>query len=105
LVQMAHVLAPHIIRRKDGKVHRYWCLVRSVRVGRRVIQQTAAQPDERVRIEARVLARRLIGAPEEAPPFNDSSGQGNASKTTSMRSQRCGAVSWAPGQLSFGRPA
>src|SRR6266496_534595 len=33
----------HTIRRKDGKVHRYWCLVRSVRVGRRVIQQTVAQ--------------------------------------------------------------
>jgi hypothetical protein len=30
----------HTIRKKDGKVHRYWCLVRSVRVGRRVIQQT-----------------------------------------------------------------
>jgi hypothetical protein len=29
----------HTIRKKDGKVHRYWCLVRSVRVGRRVIQQ------------------------------------------------------------------
>lgn len=72
---MAHVLAPYIIRTKDGKVHRYWCLVRSVRVGRRVIQQTAAQPDERVRIEARALARRLIGAPEEAPLFDDSSGQ------------------------------
>ena len=28
----------HMIRKKDGKVHRYWWLVRSVRVGRRVIQ-------------------------------------------------------------------
>jgi hypothetical protein len=27
-------------RRKDGKVHRTWRVVRSVRVGRRVIQQT-----------------------------------------------------------------
>ena len=44
----------HTIRRKDGKVHRYWRLVRSVRVGRRVIQQTVAQLgefDERRRIE------------------------------------------------------
>ena len=32
----------HTIRKKDGKVHRYWCLVRSVRVGKRVIQQTVA---------------------------------------------------------------
>jgi transposase len=68
----------HTIRRKDGKVHRYWRLVRSIRVGRRVIQQTVAQLgelDERGRIEARALARRLIGAPETAPLFNDSSEQ------------------------------
>ena len=66
----------HTIRRKDGKVHRYWCLVRSVRVGRRVIQQTVAhlgELDERGRIAARALARRLIGAPEEARLFNDGS--------------------------------
>jgi hypothetical protein len=53
-------------RRKDGKVHRYWRLVRSVRVGRRVIQQTVAQLGEldgRGRLEARALARRLIGEP------------------------------------------
>jgi len=67
----------HTIRKKDGKVHRYWCLVRSVRVGRRVIQQTVAQLgelDERGRLEARALAQRLIGAPEEAPLFKDGSG-------------------------------
>ena len=32
----------HTTRKKNGKVHRYWRLVRSVRVGRRVIQQTVA---------------------------------------------------------------
>jgi len=66
----------HTIRRKDGKVHRYWCLGRSVRVGRRVIQQTVAhlgELDERGRIAARALARRLIGAPEDARLFNDGS--------------------------------
>jgi transposase len=66
----------HTIRKKDGKVHRYWCLVRSVRVGRRVIQQTVAhlgELDEHGRVEARVLAHRLIGAPEQAPLFNDGS--------------------------------
>jgi transposase len=65
----------HMIRKKDGKVHRYWCLVRSVRVGRRVIQQTVAhlgELDAHGRIEARALARRLIGAPEQAPLFDDS---------------------------------
>src|SRR5260370_29150036 len=68
----------HATIRKDGKVHRYWRLVRSVRVGRRVIQQSVAhlgELDERGRIEARALARRLIGAPEEAPLFNDGSEQ------------------------------
>src|SRR5438132_6201858 len=66
----------HTIRRKDGKVHRYWRLVRSVRVGRRVIQQTVAhlgELDERGRIEARALARRLIGAPEQSELFKDGS--------------------------------
>ena len=66
----------HTIRRKDGKVHRYWRLVRSVRLGRRVIQQTVAhlgELDEHGRMEARALAHRLIGVPEEAPLFNNGS--------------------------------
>jgi transposase len=66
----------HTTMRKDGKVHRYWRLVRSVRVGRRVIQQTVAQIgelDERGRIEARTLARQLIGTPEQAQLFKDGS--------------------------------
>jgi transposase len=66
----------HTIRKKDGKVHRYWCLVRSVRVGRRVIQQTVAhlgELDAHGRTEARALARRLIGAPEQAQLFEDGS--------------------------------
>ncbi|MBI2741640.1 MAG: IS1634 family transposase [Rhodospirillales bacterium] len=61
-------------RKKDGKVHRYWRLVRSVRVGRRVIQQTVAQLgelDARGRLQARALARRLIGEPEQAELFDD----------------------------------
>jgi hypothetical protein len=63
-------------RKKDGKVHRYWRLVRSVRVGRRVIQQTVAQLgelDEHGRLEARALARHLIGEPEQAGLFDDGS--------------------------------
>jgi transposase len=61
-------------RRKDGKVHRYWRLVRSVRVGRRVIQQTVAQLgelDARGRLQARALARHLIGESEQAGLFDD----------------------------------
>jgi len=66
----------HTIRKKDGKAHCYWRLVRSVRVGGRVIQQTVAhlgELDEHGRIEARALARRLIGAPEQAQLFDDGS--------------------------------
>src|SRR5436190_2757736 len=66
----------HTTIRKDGKTHRYWRLVRSIRVGRRVIQQTVAQLgelDEHGRIEARALARRLIGAPEQTALFGDGS--------------------------------
>src|ERR1700738_2164917 len=66
----------HTTIRKDGKVDRYWRVVRSVRVGRRVIQQTVAQLGEldgRGRAEARALARRLIGAPEQAALFDDGS--------------------------------
>ncbi len=68
----------HTTRKKDGKAHRYWRLVRSVRVGRRVVQQTVAQLgelDEQGRLQARALARSLIGEPEQAALFNDGSQQ------------------------------
>src|SRR6266849_6353149 len=54
----------HTTRRKDGKVHRYWRLVRSVRVGRKVVQQTVAQLgelDADGRARARALARAITG--------------------------------------------
>ena len=63
-------------RKKDGKVHRYWRLVRSVRVGRRVVQQTVAhlgELDEQGRLQARAFARQLIGDPEQARLFDDGS--------------------------------
>jgi transposase len=69
-------------RKKDGKTHRYWRLVRSVRIGRRVIQQTVAQLgelDAEGRLQARALARRLIGAPEQAALFDDGSQQQSVS--------------------------
>lgn len=64
----------HTIRKKDGKKHRYWRLVRSVRLGRRVVQQTVAhlgELDSQGQVQARALARSLIGAPEQADLFND----------------------------------
>jgi transposase len=50
--------------------------VRSVRVGKRVIQQTVAhlgELDEHGRFEARAMARQLIGEPEQAQLFDDGS--------------------------------
>jgi transposase len=61
-------------RKKDGKVHRTWRLVRSVRIGRRVIQQTVThlgELDAAGRLRARALARALIGEPEQADLFDD----------------------------------
>ena len=61
-------------RKKDGKVHCSWRLVRSVRIGRRVIQQTVAhlgELDAAGRLRARALARALIGEPEQADLFDD----------------------------------
>jgi transposase len=77
-VVMARMYLRHTTRKKDGEVHRYWRLVRSVRVGRRVMQQTVAQLgelDEQGRLDARAFARTLIGAPEQATLFDDGSAQ------------------------------
>jgi Transposase DDE domain len=62
----------HTTRRKDGKVHRYWQLVRSVRVGRKVIQQTVAhlgELDAQGRARAQALARAITGDREQPDLF------------------------------------
>lgn len=64
----------HTTVRKDGKVHKYWRLVQSVRVGRRVIQRTVAQLgelDHRGRVAARRLAHSIVGSPEQVDLFDD----------------------------------
>ena len=66
----------HSTVRKDGKAHTYWRLVRSVRHGRRVVQETVAhlgELDAAGRAKAAVLARQITGRREqrqlfEAPP-------------------------------------
>ena len=55
----------HTTRRKDGKTHIYWQLVRSVRRGRKVAQQTVAhlgELDAEGRARAQGLARSIAGA-------------------------------------------
>jgi transposase len=59
----------HTTRRKDGKTHVYWQLVRSVRLGRKVVQQTVAQLgelDEQGRARARGLARSISGQAQDS---------------------------------------
>jgi transposase len=54
----------HTRRFKDGKSHVYWRLVRSVRRGRKVVQQTVAQLgelDAEGRARAQALARSIAG--------------------------------------------
>jgi transposase len=58
----------HTRRFKDGKSHVYWRLVRSVRRGRKVVQQTVAQLgelDAEGRLRAEALARSITGRGSE----------------------------------------
>jgi hypothetical protein len=62
----------HTTRRKDGKVHKYWRLVRSVRLGRKVVQQTVAhlgELDAQGRARAKALARAITGEREQPDLF------------------------------------
>jgi transposase len=59
----------HTRRFKDGKRHVYWRLVRSVRRGRKVVQQTVAQLgelDTEGRARAEALARSIAGRASES---------------------------------------
>ena len=59
----------HTVRRKDGKAHVYWRLVRSVRRGRKVVQETVAQLgelDAQGRARADALAREISGQPSRS---------------------------------------
>ena len=59
---------------KNGKTHTYWRLVRSVRVGSKVRQETVAQLgelDARGQIAARHLADSLIGVESQPGLFDE----------------------------------
>jgi transposase len=62
----------HTTVRKDGKTHSYWRLVRSVRRGRKVVQETVAQLgelDAQGRARARTLALQITGRGEQYELF------------------------------------
>ena len=60
-------------RRKDGKEHTYWRVVRSVRRNGQVVQETVAQLgelDARGRARARALARAIMGREDQSDLFD-----------------------------------
>jgi transposase len=69
----------HTTVRKNGKTHSYWRLVRSVRRGRKVVQETVAQLgelDAQGRARARSLALRITGRDEQHDLFEVPAGSG-----------------------------
>lgn len=82
----------HTTRRKDGKVHRYWQLVRSVRVGRKVVQQTVAhlgELDAQGRARAQALARAITGEREQPDLFaEDHADEGIPVRLNRLRLER-----------------
>lgn len=66
----------HSTRRKDGKTHTYWRLVRSVRRNGKVFQETVAQLgelDAEGRAKAQALARSIMGRVSQPELFEDRS--------------------------------
>ncbi|MCI0353700.1 MAG: IS1634 family transposase, partial [Acidobacteria bacterium] len=64
----------HTTVTKRGQTHTYWRLVRSVRVGRKVRQQTVAQLgelDAQGRVRARALAEAIVGVERQPGLFDD----------------------------------
>jgi transposase len=62
----------HTHVRKEGKTHTYWRLVRSVRQGRRIVQEVVAhlgELDEAGRAQAAALARSITGTSEQRDLF------------------------------------
>jgi transposase len=65
----------HSVRRKNGKRHVYWRLVRSVRRNGKVVQETVAQLgelDAEGRAKAKALARQITGRGEQRELFEES---------------------------------
>jgi hypothetical protein len=75
----------HTIVRKNGKTHTYWRLVRSVRVGRKVHQETVAclgELNASGRARARALAAKIVGHPIQGDLFE---GPGLVPETPEVR--------------------
>ena len=90
----------HATVKKDGKVHRYWRLVRSVRRGSKVVQEVVAhlgELDEKGRAQAKALAR------ETSPGVRAPSGSSSKPRIAQSSESRSGSISfeWKNGR-AFG---
>jgi hypothetical protein len=64
----------HTVVRKGGRAHTYWRLVRSVRRGGRVVQETVAhlgELDGEGRARARLLAQEITGRGDQRELFEE----------------------------------
>jgi transposase len=64
----------HTVVRRSGRAHTYWRLVRSVRSGRKVVQETVAQLgelDSEGRARARLLAQQITGRADQPELFEE----------------------------------
>jgi hypothetical protein len=85
----------HTTVNKDGKTHSYWRLVRSVRRGRKVFQETVAhlgELDAQGRARARRLALEITGACEQCDLFEAAAPAGEPIAVRLERARRFGDV-------------
>jgi transposase len=81
----------HTTVRKQGKTHSYWRLVRSVRRGRKVVQETVAQLgelDAHGRARARALALQIIGRDQQYELFEAEASEPVAVRLEQVRLER-----------------
>ena len=89
--RVAAVYLRHTVRRKDGKAHVYWRLVRSVRRGRHVVQETVAhlgELDAQGRADARALAGEITGGSAARAAQGDLFGTEAAPQSVAVRLDR-----------------
>ena len=81
----------HTTVRKQGKTRSYWRLVRSVRRGRKVVQETVAQLgelDAHGRARARALALQIIGRDQQYELFEAEASEPVAVRLEQVRLER-----------------
>jgi hypothetical protein len=93
---------------KDGKTHTYWRLVRSVRRGRRVVQETVAhlgELDGEGRTRARRLALQITGRREQYELFEAAAAAGGpvAVRLVGARNRAAVMLDWTWAYLTYRR--